>query len=259
MDDGRIIAFSRPWDEFHSLVAGNVIELSRIRPGMHVADLCCGLGAIAMRAAFETGPSGRVTALDRDPIAIHQATSQSRARGLTWVNTVLDVAENWTGVCDRIVCSLGLSYLNNQANVLRKWHRCLGDDGLLILTEWLPSGPANFWDELRRIVGRYVALPTKPLDVKNAAEVWAQRFLRCQFRLLDTRLIFGRVVYPTFLTFLADFEARELFRITRQLSSSDHCHLLEEIRNLGKHDQAPVVEEPCIIILVAEPLREKLQ
>lgn len=44
-----------------------------ISPGMHVLDLGCGMGDVALLAAELVGPTGSVTAVDRDPVVIEQA------------------------------------------------------------------------------------------------------------------------------------------------------------------------------------------
>jgi len=64
--------FLEKWTEQFLLSAG-------LEPGMSVLDFGCGMGDVALLAARLVGPSGHVTAIDRDPVIIKKARERCRS------------------------------------------------------------------------------------------------------------------------------------------------------------------------------------
>lgn len=61
---------------------------ARIGPGMRVLDVGCGAGDVALLVAQRVGPAGRVTGVDRDPLAVALARERARQLGVSHVNFV---------------------------------------------------------------------------------------------------------------------------------------------------------------------------
>ena len=66
--------FLEKWTEQFFLSAG-------LEPGMSVLDLGCGMGDVSLLAASLVGPSGHVTAIDRDLVVIEKARERGRNEG----------------------------------------------------------------------------------------------------------------------------------------------------------------------------------
>jgi SAM-dependent methyltransferase len=61
-----------------------VLRRAGIGPGMHVLDIGCGAGDVAILAARLMGPSGRALGIDRSEAAVKRASQRAAAEGLSW-------------------------------------------------------------------------------------------------------------------------------------------------------------------------------
>ena len=52
-----------------------------LEPGMSVLDLGCGMGDVSLLAGRLVGPSGHVTAIDRDLVVLNKARARARDEG----------------------------------------------------------------------------------------------------------------------------------------------------------------------------------
>jgi arsenite methyltransferase len=71
-----------------ALGLGNHVQFARIEPGATVLDLGCGSGVDTILAAHQTGPTGRVIALDFLPEMLERTTQAARDAGLGNVETL---------------------------------------------------------------------------------------------------------------------------------------------------------------------------
>jgi len=71
-----------------ALGLGNHVRLARIEPGATVLDLGCGSGIDTILAAHQTGPTGRVIALDFLPEMLERTAQAARDAGLGNVETL---------------------------------------------------------------------------------------------------------------------------------------------------------------------------
>ena len=71
-----------------ALGLGNHVQLARIEPGATVLDLGCGSGTDTILAAHQTGPTGRVIALDFLPEMLERTAQAARDAGLGNVETL---------------------------------------------------------------------------------------------------------------------------------------------------------------------------
>jgi len=71
-----------------ALGLGNHVQFARIEPGATVLDLGCGSGIDTILAAHQTGPTGRVIALDFLPEMLERTAQAARDAGLGNVETL---------------------------------------------------------------------------------------------------------------------------------------------------------------------------
>jgi arsenite methyltransferase len=71
-----------------ALGLGNHVQFARIEPGATVLDLGCGSGVDTILAAHQTGPTGRVIALDFLPEMLERTAQAARDAGLGNVETL---------------------------------------------------------------------------------------------------------------------------------------------------------------------------
>src|SRR5689334_16729193 len=68
-------------DKVYSPAGCRVLQQAGIQPGMRVADLGCGVGAMTRTLARMVGPSGSVTGIDVNAAQLEQAASLCREAG----------------------------------------------------------------------------------------------------------------------------------------------------------------------------------
>lgn len=123
-----------------------------IKPGQHILDLGCGAGDYSMRAAKETGPSGKVTALDRWPDPVEALNNKASAEGLKNLNakaadilSPLDIEEESVDLCFLFTVLHGLDLKTQVPALAREILRVLKPTGRFAVLEMkkeeTPFGP----------------------------------------------------------------------------------------------------------------------
>ena len=120
--------FNPPW---------SILEEAGIEPGFRVLDYGCGPGSYVTVAAELVGKTGRVYALDINPLAVRRVRSIASKRKLTNVETICSDCR--TGLPDNSV-DVVLLYdtfhlLNNPNEVLEELHRVLKPEGILSFSD----------------------------------------------------------------------------------------------------------------------------
>jgi ubiquinone/menaquinone biosynthesis C-methylase UbiE len=115
----------------------NVLEEVNIEPGFRVLDYGCGPGGYIVGAAERVGRSGKVYALDIQPLALRYVQDIARKKRLTNIETILSDCK--TGLPDNSV-DIVLLYdifhmLSEPQAVLAELHRVLKDGGMLSLND----------------------------------------------------------------------------------------------------------------------------
>jgi ubiquinone/menaquinone biosynthesis C-methylase UbiE len=125
---------------------GEVVRHLGLRPGDVVAEIGSGPGYFTRRLARAVGPSGRVFAVDVEPIVL--ATLRDRLDGARNVTPVLGRGDDpllEAGRCDLALIANVYHHLENRAAALRRIARILGPRGRLANIDWdareTPVGP----------------------------------------------------------------------------------------------------------------------
>jgi ubiquinone/menaquinone biosynthesis C-methylase UbiE len=115
----------------------NIIEEVGIKPGFHVLDYGCGPGSYLATVEELVGKSGKIYALDINPLAIQMVQRIASKRQMTNVETILSDCK--TGLPNNSI-DVVLLYdtfhdLNNPNAVLEELHRILKSNGILSFSD----------------------------------------------------------------------------------------------------------------------------
>jgi ubiquinone/menaquinone biosynthesis C-methylase UbiE len=129
----RLMSFGYKFRDLR-LPRGNILKEVGIKPGFSVLDYGCGPGGYIAAAAQLVTESGKVYALDIQPLAIKQVQNITRKRKLANVATIL-LSDCATGLPDEsldVVLLYDIFHgLSRPDEVLRELHRVLKPDGIL--------------------------------------------------------------------------------------------------------------------------------
>ena len=113
-------------DDFHARIA----KLADVGPGQHVLDLGCGNGNGLGALLAAVGPTGRVTALDRDAASLARAVEQVGPGSVTTVEADLTAPLPFEPQSfDRVICQNVIECVADRAGLLREIHRVLRPGG----------------------------------------------------------------------------------------------------------------------------------
>lgn len=121
-------------------IAKDLIGKIKLRPGMRVLDVACGIGIIARLALREVGGNGTVTGLDINPGMLSVARSITKHSPIHWVEASAEEMPFPDASFDVVTCQMGLQFMQNKTAALREMHRVLTPNGHLYYN--LP-GPAG--------------------------------------------------------------------------------------------------------------------
>ena len=115
----------------------DVLKEARIESGFSVLDFGCGPGGYIMPLVELVGPSGKIHALDINPLAIHEVKKKATRKGIK--NIVTIESDCSTGLPDNGVDTV-LLYdvfhdLTRPDGVLQELHRILKLDGTLSFSD----------------------------------------------------------------------------------------------------------------------------
>lgn len=116
---------------------GAVLEEAAIQPGSRVLDYGCGPGSYLAPLAKLVGPTGRIYALDVNPLALEMVKRLAARKKIVNVQTIL--SDCATGLADESV-NIVLLYdtfhdLARPGDVLQELRRVLTPDGLLSFSD----------------------------------------------------------------------------------------------------------------------------
>ncbi|WXG41935.1 MAG: class I SAM-dependent methyltransferase [Candidatus Freyarchaeum deiterrae] len=115
----------------------NILKEVGIKPGFHLLDYGCGPGGYITTAADLVGKSGKIYALDINPLAIRSVQNIASKKKLTNVETIL--SDRKTGLpnnsLDVILLYDAFHGLSDQNGVLKELHRVLTPRGILSFSD----------------------------------------------------------------------------------------------------------------------------
>lgn len=124
------------------------VILQDLSVGMVFMDIGCGDGFFSILAAKKVGPSGKVYAVDTDPLAIEKLKGKAKNEGLTNIISNVGRAEE-TIFCNKcadfIFYSMDLHDFVDPTKVLQNAMQMIKPNGRLIDLDWkkiqMPFGP----------------------------------------------------------------------------------------------------------------------
>jgi ubiquinone/menaquinone biosynthesis C-methylase UbiE len=132
----------------------NLLKASGLVAGMNVLDIGAGAGNVARLVAGIVGPTGHVTAVDRDPAAVEIARRHNTVPTIEFrvadAHTLDGIGDGFDAVTGRLV----LAYLSNPAAALREAAARVRPGGLVIMEEcdmaYLWASPQTpLWSQVR--------------------------------------------------------------------------------------------------------------
>jgi len=139
-----------------------------IRPGLHAADVGCGIGTVTALLAELVGPAGHVTGIDASRQQLDQATTRlaDRAGAVTFVEASATGTGLPPGRFDLVYCLFLLMHLTEPASALREMGRLLKPGGVLVCEDGdlttAGSEPPGALDAFADLFGRLG--PVKGVD-----------------------------------------------------------------------------------------------
>jgi ubiquinone/menaquinone biosynthesis C-methylase UbiE len=116
-----------------------VLEEMGLHLGMVFVDVGCGEGFFTLLAAQVVGETGKVYAVDTDPLAIERLRYKASEKGITNVTAIVGKGEE-TVFCDScadiVFYSIVLHDFNQPSRVLANAHRMLRHSGKLVNLDW---------------------------------------------------------------------------------------------------------------------------
>lgn len=159
------------------LPAEKILSRFGLKQGQNLADLGCGRGYFALKAAELIGLQGKVMAIDIQPERLQSLQQSAQELGITdQVETLLAQDESIpleNGSMDTALISNVLHELNDPLNYLRDTQRILKENGEVWIIEWqkkeTPMGPPL---HERRSIEEWAAL----VEQAGFDDIWVQIF-----------------------------------------------------------------------------------
>jgi ubiquinone/menaquinone biosynthesis C-methylase UbiE len=122
--------------------ADSLLERAHVEPGMHVLDVGCGPGRIAVPAAERVGDKGEVVGLDlqEDMLRrVRQKLENRQVKNVRLINAGIGEGQTEPGVFDRAFLVTVLGEIRNKAAAFSEIYRALKPGGILSITEVFPD------------------------------------------------------------------------------------------------------------------------
>jgi ubiquinone/menaquinone biosynthesis C-methylase UbiE len=149
--------YDRPALSFWDRFGRRTIERLPIVAGMHVLDVCCGMGGSALPAAERVGSSGRVVAVDLAQNLLHKGNKRAAERGLTNIEfrrADLEDLPFEDQSFDAVVCVFGIFFVPDLHGAIRGLWRLVRLSGFLAITIWgakmFDPADGTFWEAVRQ-------------------------------------------------------------------------------------------------------------
>jgi SAM-dependent methyltransferase len=144
-----------------------MIELAKLKPGMHVLDLATGRGEPAIRAAHKVGPLGQVLGVDISDSMLRMARERADAEGIHNLSLIHGSAEQLPDVptnhFDATLARWCLMYFENPMSALKAAHAAMRPNASFIAAVWAEPERVNYHTLPRTALKDLIPLP--PVDV----------------------------------------------------------------------------------------------
>jgi len=140
VDRGQVSASAaETYDEFFVPAlfgewAPRVAEFAGLRPTMHVLDVACGSGVLALEAARAVSPAGAVVGLDLNPGMLEVARKKSP--DVEWCEGAAESLPFESESFDAVVSQFGLMFFDDKEASLGEMWRVLRPGGRLVIAVW---------------------------------------------------------------------------------------------------------------------------
>jgi len=186
LSDPRIVFFdsiAEVWDGWHDLaLLTKKLDAEFERFGLlgseTILDVGCGTGNLTRALLERLGPDGRVIALDISPAMVGRARQKVGDPRVTWELASADRIPVADASCDRILCFSVWPHFEDQAAVIREFHRVLRPGGSVHILHLISR------EEVNRIHGQ--AHPSVHADLLAPVRDVASLFERGGFAVIET-------------------------------------------------------------------------
>lgn len=153
------------WEASLSEAHRRLLDIAAPAHGDAVLDVACGTGVIALAAARQVGPTGRVLGTDISERMVEQATQ--RAWELDIANAAFarmdgEQLDAPADSFDLAYCALGLMYMPDPEQAMRGIHRLLRPGGRVAIAVWGQRARCG-WSPIFPIVDEEVSSEVCPL------------------------------------------------------------------------------------------------
>lgn len=162
--------------DFHQQLAERLVSGAALKPGQQVLDIATGTGLVAVAAAQQVGPQGRVVGVDLAAGMLQQAQQKRDALGLHNLELYHGDAETLEladSTFDVVLCCSALILIPDIPAALSRWRRFLKPGGLIGFTDFAETAFAT-GTVLKQLAPRYgIVLPIFHTVVGTAAKCQA--------------------------------------------------------------------------------------
>lgn len=127
-----------------------MLELGKLRQGMHVLDLATGRGDPAIPAAKRVFPGGNVVGVDIDRSVLQIAREKANREGVSNLELIVSDVETIEGIPQRVfdvaLARWGFMYVQRPIHAMRTVRRALAADGILVAAVWIDPDQASFFN-----------------------------------------------------------------------------------------------------------------
>ncbi|MGX9189215.1 class I SAM-dependent methyltransferase [Stenotrophomonas rhizophila] len=150
-------------DQMFAPLATHLLEA--IPPGddLHVLDVGCGTGAVALAIAGQLGPQGRVTGVDISAPMIALARERAQRAGLAVDFIVADAQQHAfaPGSLDRIVSRFGVMFFDDPVQAFGQLQRAAKRGGELQALAWRRPDENAFMTTAERAAAPWLQVPPR--------------------------------------------------------------------------------------------------
>jgi SAM-dependent methyltransferase len=152
-------------DQMFAPLASHLLDAISSGENLHVLDVGCGTGAVALAIAGQLGPQGHVTGVDISAPMITLARARAQQAGLPVdVDFIVADAQQHVflpGSLDRIVSRFGVMFFDDPVQAFGQLQRAAKRGGVLQALAWRGPDENAFMTTAERAVASWLPLPPR--------------------------------------------------------------------------------------------------